>query len=271
MANIDYFATVEPYKGCVGGDYLTIINFDHYGIKQKIQQAKKSGNHNLATTLGKNLDSFGIAIGDVSGHMITDSLMVTYLDATFRALVDGEIERHGEVTAGILKKLNQLLYRHIKPEFLKKKPYTTLLYGEVHNDGRFRHISAGHPGPILFSNEHNRIEKLTEDHKKASTPLGVFPSNYHADTGHFGMRHAVDKVNVNELHLLMPGDMMILHTDGLTEQRGGDLSFADSRLEDVLREVKQEPAKGVHDAIKRELFAFCPPDDDLTIAVIKRK
>ena len=64
---------------------------------------------------------------------------------------------------------------------------------------------------------------------------------------------------------------MVLYTDALLEQKGGELNFAETHLEGVLKEVKGEPARTIHDAIKRELFAFCPPDDDLTIAVIKKK
>ena len=27
LSNIDYFAVIEPYEGCVGGDILVIVNF----------------------------------------------------------------------------------------------------------------------------------------------------------------------------------------------------------------------------------------------------
>ncbi|MEK6887516.1 MAG: PP2C family protein-serine/threonine phosphatase [Candidatus Aenigmatarchaeota archaeon] len=269
LPGIDYFAIVEPYGGCVGGDYLAIIDFSKYQLGKRIKKAGKTGNDALAATLAKNLDRFGIAIGDVSGHGIAESVIVNFLHGSFRALVRAQIKQYGEVTSEFIEELNQELYEHVKAEYLKKRPYATFLYGEVHNDGRFRYVTSGHPSPIIFSIEHNRIEKIDKERTQASTPLGVFPSRYHVDAQAFV--HSVDKVPVNEVHLLMPGDIMLLYTDGLTEQRGGELNFAEERLEDVLRGVKGEPARTVHDTIKRELFDFCPPDDDLTIAVIKKK
>ncbi|MFA4819619.1 MAG: PP2C family protein-serine/threonine phosphatase [Candidatus Aenigmatarchaeota archaeon] len=268
LHGIDYFATVEPYKGCVGGDYLAVIDFSKYQLEKRIKKAGKTGNDALAATLTRNLDKFGIAIGDVSGHGIAESVIVNFLHGAFRALVRSQIKQHGEVTAEFVEELNQELYEYVKAEYLRKRPYVTFLYGEVHNDGRFRYVTSGHPTPIIFSNEHGRMEKIDKERTKASTPLGMFPSKYHADTEHF---HTMDEVDVNEIHLLMPCDFMLLYTDGLTEQSGGKLNFAETRLEDVLREVKREPARTIHDTIKRELFAFCPPDDDLTIVVIKKK
>ena len=269
LPGIDYFATVEPYGDCVGGDYLAVINFEYYQIRQRIRQAKKDGNVALAATLAKNLNRFGIAIGDVAGHGIAESFIVGELDGAFRAFVEAQLDKYGEVTAEIGVKLNQLIHRLTKPDFIRKKPYITFSYGEVNNDGRYRNFLAGHHPPILFSNEYNQMQKIDKERTKASTPLGVFPSRYHVDAQDFV--HSVDEVPVNEVHLLMPGDFMVLYTDALLEQKGGELNFAETHLEGVLKEVKGEPARTIHDAIKRELFAFCPPDDDLTIAVIKKK
>ena len=274
LPNIDYFGTVDPYQGCVGGDYLAVIDFNRYGLKQKIRSAKKADNTALSDALTKNLDSFGIAVADVSGHGIAESSIVTYLNAVFRTLLRKEIEQHGEVTTGFVKELNHEVYKYTRSDFLIKEPHISFLYGEIHNDGRFRYVTAGHPAPIIFSNEFEKLQKLDESRTLASTPLGIFPSRFHLDADHFEMvakGHHVDKIDVNELHLLMPGDIMFLYTDALTEQRGGELNFAETRMEDVLRAVKDEPARAIHDAVKRELFAFVPREDDLTLVVIKKK
>lgn len=272
LPGIDYFAATEPYKGCVCGDHLIILNFDEYNIRDKIRIAQESGNEALTARLSKNLDSFGILIADAAGHMITDNTTANYLHAAFKTGVGYELKFKGEVTSELFEVLNTTFYNRMSPDFLRKKPYVTLIYGEVHNDGRFRFLSAGHPPPIVFSNEYDRIERLGDERTAASTPLGIFPSEYSVDIENFEPTIATKgRYHVNELRLLGDGDIMILYTDGLTEQQGGALNYCEARLEAVLREVKRESARDIYGAIRRELDVFCPPDDDLTIAVIKKK
>jgi hypothetical protein len=196
LSCIDYFAATEPYKGCVCGDHLTIVNFDEYNIKEKIRIAQESGDDVLAARLSKNLDSFGILIAD----------------------------------------------------------------------------AAGHPPPIIFSSGSDRIERLGDERTVASTPLGILPLEYSVDIENFEPTTATKgKYHVNELRLLGDGDIMILYTDGLTEQREGGLNYCEARLEAVLRETKRESAREIYGAIRRDLDVFCPPTDDLTTAVIKKR
>ncbi|MCX6816235.1 MAG: SpoIIE family protein phosphatase [Candidatus Aenigmarchaeota archaeon] len=212
LKGIDYFAATEPYKGCVGGDLVTIVNFEkEYHIGEKIKAAREAKNYILADTLAKNLDRFGILVADSSGHMISDSVNTSYLHAAFRTGVAYELKYKGEITAELFELLNTNFYNRMTPEFLRKKPFITLIYGEVSNSGKFRFLSAGHPAPIVFSN------------------------------------------------------------DGLSEQQGGELNFCDSRLEDVFRETKNETAKNIYRSIMKELQAFSPIEDDVTLAVIKKR
>ena len=67
------------------------------------------------------------------------------------------------------------------------------------------------------------------------------------------------------------GDILLLHTDGLSEHSTGDgEDYFPSRLEALLREVKQLPAREVFEAVKTDLTAFHPPADDISLVVIKR-
>ena len=274
LAGIDYMAGIESCKGCVGGDHIALVNFDEYNLKEKIAEAQRAGNTTLAETLARNLDCFGLLVADAAGHKITDNTTINYLHGAFRIGVAYELKYNGQVTPALFEMLNARFYDRIQPEYLKMKPYLTLIYGEVHGDGRFRFLSAGHPPPLVFSHARDRIEILGDDRTKASTPLGIFPSAYSVDVEHFGpMPITKDKYDVNEIKLLGRGDIMLLYTDGLTEHLSADrtATFLDARLEHVLREAKNKSAKEIYGAIIQEYFAFGPPEDDLAIAVVKKQ
>jgi len=274
LSGIDYFVGIEPCKGCVGGDHVAIVNFEEYNLKEKIVEAQEVGNATLAATLERNLDSFGILVADASGHMITDNTTINYLHGAFKIGVAYELKYNGQVTAALFEILNTRFYDRMRPDYLSSKPYLTLIYGEVYNDGRFRFLSAGHPPPLVFSHEWDKIVTLGSDRTKGSTPLGIFPSAYNVDVEHFEPPPITkDKYDINEIRLLGRGDIMILYTDGLTEHNRGDgnYDFRDTRLEQLLREAKNSSAREIYDAIKREYFAWGPQEDDLTIAVVKKQ
>ena len=106
------------------------------------------------------------------------------------------------------------------PEYLEIKPFVTLIYGEVLNDGRFRFISAGHPPPIVFSQKYDRIAPLSDERTRTSTPLGIIPSDYHVDIEHFApVSITKDPYFINEINLLGNGDIMLLYSDGLMEHQ----------------------------------------------------
>jgi serine phosphatase RsbU (regulator of sigma subunit) len=272
LPNIDYFAAVTPFQACVGGDHLIIVNFNDYNLEGKIAAAENAGNPSLAAMLSRNRNRFGILVADVAGHSVSNSVTANYLHAAFRTGVAYELKLNGEVTPYLFEILNTQFYNHISRDFLKSKPYITLIYGEVHNNGTFRFLSAGHPYPIVFSKKYNSIVRLDPDRTKNSTSLGVMPSEYHIDTEHFGRAFATkSRYDVNEIRLLGEGDILLLYTDGFLELDGGSLNFCETRLEPVLRENKERDAREIYAAIMDELHRFCPPEDDLTLAVIKRR
>jgi serine phosphatase RsbU (regulator of sigma subunit) len=276
LPNIDYFASTEPYESCVGGDYWSVVNFHDYNLDEKIKNAesiaRETGDYTFADRLKKNCDSIGIIIGDVLGHGIPSSIIAGNLYIALKIGINYELKINGEITPELFELLNTLFYNYTSTEFLHNRPYTTMLYGEIHNDGRFRFLSAGHPAPSVFSNEYDKMVNLEDHHRRASTPLGVLPSKYHVDIERFELTGQAKEIySVNEINLLGRGDILLLYTDGLTEQDDGRLNFYDQKLESVLREAKAESAKNIYDAIKRELFNFYPPDDDVTMVVIKKK
>jgi hypothetical protein len=277
LPNIDYHAVIEPYDACVGGDQLAIIDFrkyaidDNHPIDDMILDAKKSGKHDYAARLEKNLDMIGIWISDALGHDLGASIPNTYLHGALQMGLDYELMLHGEVTADLFRRLNMKFYDRLQADYLTEKPYVTMLYGEIYNDGKFRFLSAGHPLPIIFSNEYNKIISLNHDSFNISTPLGVIPWDFPMRTKNFSHEYKTkDNYPINEVNLLGMGDILILHTDGLSEQKDGEMNFCENRLEQVLREVKTGTAKEIYTKIRIELESYCPPSDDLTLVVMKK-
>jgi serine phosphatase RsbU (regulator of sigma subunit) len=67
------------------------------------------------------------------------------------------------------------------------------------------------------------------------------------------------------------GDILLLHTDGITEhRRGNDDYYFPARLEQTIREVKQRTAEEIFDAVMADMLAFAQPSDDVSLVVIKR-
>jgi len=271
LPNIDYHASIEPLKGAVCGDHLAVLNFAEYNLEDKIAAAQEAGDEALATTLAENFGRFGILVADAAGHRIGDSVTANYLHAAFKTGVAYELARHGCVTPGLFEMLNTIFYNRMTPEFLESKPFVTLIYGEVRNDGRFRFLSAGHPPPIVFSRKFDKIMALGDERTRSSTPLGILPSEYHVDNESFAPGALTkDNYSVNEINLLGLGDILLLYTDGLLEHHNGAATFCDTRLETVLREAKSGTAREIYESIRGAMHAFAPITDDLTLAIIKK-
>jgi len=76
---------------------------------------------------------------------------------------------------------------------------------------------------------------------------------------------------MNEWSLMGRGDILLLHTDGLSDHRVQDEWYLPGRLEEVLREVKHLGSREIYEAIKKDALAFGRPTDDISLVVIKLK
>jgi sigma-B regulation protein RsbU (phosphoserine phosphatase) len=66
------------------------------------------------------------------------------------------------------------------------------------------------------------------------------------------------------------GDILLLHTDGLTEHANGGEAYFPGRLENVLRKVKDRSAREIFAAIQDDLVQFAKPQDDVSFVVVKK-
>jgi sigma-B regulation protein RsbU (phosphoserine phosphatase) len=95
---------------------------------------------------------------------------------------------------------------------------------------------------------------------QSGLPLGVFADSRYSES-------VVD---------FLPGDILALYTDGVTEARNRkDETFGLERLEQVVRKAGDLRAHEICQAVTTSVNAFSAdiggPEDDLTISIIKVK
>lgn len=237
----------------IGGDLLLFLDFnDRYNIP--------SINHmDRQDDLCETMTKAGVAIIDSSGHSATTS----YLGSAFYyALATGllyELEEYGHTTTGLFEKLNHIFYN-------QDGIFLTVTYGEISPGGVFRYIQASNPPPRVFSHEYERFMELGPDQLRSSLPIGVAPSESYRDSRHTLIKQ---KYAINQIVLSQPGDLILLSTDGLSDHAMGRESFS-GRMEDVVRSVKDAPARVIAHAIRDALERFAPRRDDISYVVIKK-
>lgn len=255
-------------NGAAGGDHILYVDFaKRYDLDRRIRAAVEEGNTKIAANLEKCKGSLGILVGDVSGHQITDALAAAMLHQAFLTGLLYELDRYGEVTTRLFENLNTRFFNS-----LSFKKYITLVYGEISGTGAFRFLSAGSPPPLVFSAEYDRFVTISPDRLASFAPLGMFPSEDDIDISkNFGPIGYKPRYTVNEVNLLGDGDILVLHTDGLSEHtRQGGQIFVPDELEATIRAHKDRTAHEIYHAVRDRALSFAPLADDLTVVVIKR-
>ena len=268
LVNIEAFGQTFPLNGELGGDHIIFLDFkQRYNLDARIETARRCGREEVADRLAVCRDRVGILLADASGHETTDALLTAMLHQAFLTGVLYELETQGHVTTKLFDILNT---RFHKSSSISK--YLTMIYGEISDDGTFRFISAGHPKPLIFSARHDRFAKIDPDRMKNYLPVGLFPSENDIDKPPAETpTPASTNFSVNEVSLMGRGDILVLYTDGLSEHAAGDRLFAPDVLESTVRRVKNESAREIVAAIREDMLRFAPPQDDISLVVVKRR
>jgi sigma-B regulation protein RsbU (phosphoserine phosphatase) len=187
---------------------------------------------------------FAIAIGDVSDKGMAAALYM----AQTHSLLLAEVRRE-TLPGAVLSNVHRLLQ-----ELGRSGMYVTVFLGMV--DGPARRLSyarAGHDRPLLLRN--GEIRALPGH----GTVLG-FPD--------------MDELYLSEEELdLVPGDRLILYTDGLTDVRAPDgRSFGAEWLWNLLQSNVHLSADGLCEAVFAGLAGFqdvAEQYDDMTMLVVE--
>jgi serine phosphatase RsbU (regulator of sigma subunit) len=268
LAGIEVCGGTMPLNGVIGGDHLIYLDFkQRFDLDARIEQASRDGREDIVDNLRRCQRMAGIAILDVSGHHMTDAMMAAMLHQAFLLGAIYELDQFGHITRRLFENLNTRFYQSSGAH-----KYVSMIYGEISEEARFRFISAAHPLPAVFSNEHDRFMEVGDDLRVSFPPLGMLPSLDMIDRSRMSsVLGFKDHYQMNEWTLMGRGDILLLHTDGLAEHvdAAGEAYFP-ARLEDVLRRVKHGSAPEIYDAIRVDFAAFGEPADDVSFVVIKR-
>jgi sigma-B regulation protein RsbU (phosphoserine phosphatase) len=158
-----------------------------------------AGDHLSVVRLGPH--HLGLYVVDVCGHGVPSSLLAVQVardllsEGRDSLLVEGD--GHSPVSPSrVAERLNATF-----PMDPAVGLYFTFLYAVLDTRCReLRFVSAGNPGPIRLA-----ADGTAQVHDAPALPIGLFPDQSYADT----------------VLALEPGDRVVLHSDGLVEERSG--------------------------------------------------
>ncbi|MFI8827160.1 PP2C family protein-serine/threonine phosphatase [Streptomyces sp. NPDC053431] len=201
-----------------------------------------------------------IVIGDVRGHGLAALGAVVAVLGSFREAAHDEPE-----LAGVLRRLERALGRHLRerareehparsgrtPEHPAAEEFVTLLLLEIRPDGYVDVLDCGHPGPYRIGGRCVEPVPVGEP----LPPLGAFPL-------------PVDLVPYRATRLL-PGETLVLHTDGAEEARDDHGRFFPlaAVLAGAAREAPAALVHRVHAALLRHTGGRLT--DDVALLVVR--
>jgi serine phosphatase RsbU (regulator of sigma subunit) len=267
LRNFEIAGRIFPLNGLLGGDHIVMLDFkEKYNLDARIANAIDAGRHEVAGRLEACKDKVGLLLADSCGHDMTDALLTAMLHQAFLTGVLYELETQGHVTSKLFEVLNT---RFAKSSSVSK--FITMVYGEIDEDGTFRFISAGHPKPLVYSAEYDRLVDIDPERTKNFLPVGLFPTRDDIDEAPATVPlPSAERYSVNEGSLMGVGDIMVLQTDGLYEHSNGNESYTPEHLERVIRSSRDLPPHLIIDAIYEDMVRFAPPQDDTSLVVIKK-
>jgi sigma-B regulation protein RsbU (phosphoserine phosphatase) len=191
--------------------------------------------------LGFGSDTLGLCIADVAGKGMPAALLMSNLQAAVRGLASPTLSP--EI---LCERLNSLICRSIASD-----RFITLFYAQLDGESRqLRYANAGHNAPIVAHRDgtHDRL-------RDGGGVLGIFQSqNY-----------------VMGSHTLLPGDRVLLFTDGVAEacDPHGE-EYGDARLIRLLEENHDAAAEELQRTILDAVGQFCGGNwqDDATLIAI---
>jgi serine phosphatase RsbU (regulator of sigma subunit) len=273
IPGVEIFGITLPLNGVAGGDLITYVNFqDRFDLDVRIRNAGAQGREDMVQELQKLRNTGGILVADVAGHEFTDAMRALMLHQAFHTAAQYEIDLNGEITVRLFEQVNT---RFLKSRTLRSPTadrdsasFITLIYGEISYTGHFRFVSAGHPPPLVFSREYDRFVEITPDRLVSYPPIGLQPSEDHADARHYERALGYKKrYTVNDLNLMGRGDILFLYTDGLIDNFS---QFTMNHFERTVSLSKDWSARDICGAVLDERGAMEKQTDDISLVVIKR-
>lgn len=185
-------------------------------------------------------EDWSLVVADVSGKGVSSALLASLLQGAF--LVGAAAP---DAIQAMFERINAYLYERTEGE-----KYATLFYCSVHRDGTTYYVNAGHCSPVVLHSD-----GTTESWRSTSMPVGML------DVAPFTVKTA----------RLLPGDRLIVYSDGVTEAQNAEGKFFEySRIKGLLEEGAAMSAAELHAHIVHAVRGFTggtPQRDDMTLVV----
>ncbi|MDK0523977.1 SpoIIE family protein phosphatase [Streptomyces sp. ML-6] len=185
---------------------------------------------------------FGIVVGDVQGHDTHAAATMGQLRIALRAYA---AEGHSPST--VLARASRFLSE------LDTDRFATCTYAQVDlASGTVRVVRAGHFGPLIRHTD----GRVGSPQVRGGLPLGISTD--------FG-----DEEFPETRLDLVPGETLVLYTDGLVEEPGADI---DSGVRTLINEVNAGPAgaQALADHLSERLWERWGSGDDVALLVLRR-
>src|SRR5580693_7733794 len=226
-------------------------------METEYRDARSSEQVRVAEDLHELYSTAGVLLVDAQGHGIISAKIASTVHDTFHALMLAELDHRGKTTPELFERINLRLAQSItarnalgRSEKEDAQEIATMLYGDVRPFGHFRFVNFGHPPPLVFSAEYRKFMALHKSRMVQFLPLGVQIPEDHPDRNKYlsldFRRTPLKSSDVSELTLMSPGDIFFLYTDGVYD---GSDKAARQKLEEVMREHYQQPAKDICNAL----------------------
>ena len=221
------------------------------------RRAKSSEQLRVADNLRDLYATAGVLLVDAQGHGLISAKIASTVHDTFHAFILSELDHHGKTTPELFENLNVRLAQSVtarnalgRDAHDASREIATMIYGEIRPDGHFRFVNFGSPPPLVFSAEFGRFMPMNTDQLVQFPALGLEIPEDHPDRNkYFSLafrQRQISSSNIGEITLMSPGDILFLYSDGVYD---GSDPQDHLRLEQIVRDRKERPAKEICDAI----------------------
>jgi serine phosphatase RsbU (regulator of sigma subunit) len=183
-------------------------------------------------------------VADVSGKGMGAALLMSNILASFRILYE---DLQFDLVKAVERVSLQLLHSSEQEDF------ATLFVGLLESGGnRLRYVNAGHNPPLLV-----RADGRHESLEATGIMIGAFS----------GLPWSEASVE------MMPGDLLFVYSDGVTEAVGDEGLYGEERTERMVVERRHCTPAEVAEELVRDLNRFRgdnPQSDDITLLIVKK-
>nr|WP_169309307.1 SpoIIE family protein phosphatase [Desulforhopalus sp. IMCC35007] len=192
--------------------------------------------------------SLGVVVADAVGHGIGAAMLMT----SVRAFLTSAIKRYRN-PASLIHEVNQ----YISNDCEKSGRFTSMFFVEISPQSKkLTWIRAGHEPPLFYHVMTDSFSQL----EGAGLVLGI-DSRYEFEE--------------NITHSLMPGDIILIGTDGISEATNQEgLLFGRERIKEIIRQYANKSAREIQERLFLEVQNFygnVHQQDDITLVLIKVK